>query len=103
MSAFPRPNTPRGWLRVLAIELFLIGGILGLGVEAYIQNDRQQKVCQAFRFFSEQTQNSIDTNSKLIDQDVKLGTKAAKADAKIRRHSVSVATTFLIHIKSVQC
>lgn len=41
MSSVPKPHTPRGWLLVIAVELILIGAVIGLFFGLQHQGSRQ--------------------------------------------------------------
>jgi hypothetical protein len=66
-------------------------------------NTQQKAICKLLSFVGDSTQHGIDTNGALVKKDIRIGTKDAKADAVIRRHSISTATTFLIRIRATHC
>lgn len=96
-------KNPRFLVAQIFLEVILTFAILGVGVWVYTQSRTQHEICQAFQFVGDSTQHGITTNSQLIAHDMQLGTKAARADAVIRRQSVAQATDLLIRVRRVKC
>lgn len=93
--------------RTTALKLILEGlviiALIGLFLWVWQTNRTQHQICQLVRYAGIQNQNGIDTNSALVLRDNKLGTAAAKSDARIRRTAIKKATDAQIIINRIQC
>lgn len=94
---------PRALAALFVVLVLTLFGEVATVVWVYEQGQTEHQICQAFGFVGTSIQHGIDTNSKLIMHDRQLGTKAAKADAKIRRQAILQATTFQIQVNKVKC
>jgi hypothetical protein len=97
----PRPYiTHRIWPIIVALELFLIGGLLTIGVVVLAQRKTEHQVCQAFQFVGDRTQQQINLTSRKLILDMQ---RHDKKNAAIDRKSIGDATSFLIRVRAVNC